>query len=340
MACQCGKEQHQRAPAWHTTAANVLVHPQETFARDGVRMLPILMSLLTRSRMSFDGAISAGWRATMGALCGVDRQVRGTLLRNEDAPALWTASSCPPSAAAADNEEARAVAAKAAAKNDRLFVGAAPLPARSLPAPVAAAAGAAVVQLAADATGTWPATAARMKASAASSSSSSMALSTTAAAAAAARASASSSPEASPASSDSRRAALDATGRTAAPLAELIKLPPCRADAVVGSCKLLCLSPAPKDRARLESLALGSSSAEARRGSNMAARLRRALWEPESSDAAPDILALPDSARRYTMSNTRFAELWSTCLSSNTGSQNTSPLVSCPETWTCQLKLG
>jgi len=35
MACQCGKRQHQRAPAWHTTAANVLRHPQETFARDG-----------------------------------------------------------------------------------------------------------------------------------------------------------------------------------------------------------------------------------------------------------------------------------------------------------------
>jgi len=272
-----------------------------------VFMLPMSMSFFTLARVSRDGAISAGWRATMGALLCVDRQVPGPPARNEGTIAPRRASSCPPAAVLAAQEEVRAAAPETAAEKDPLLLTAARLTAWSL-APSPAAPGAAAVVAAGVSVpsvrkemGVRPAIAARMMASANSSSSSpssSVAPSTTAAAAAAARASASSSPGPWPSSGVVGRAVLGEARWTAAPLSDLTNVPSRMSDALVGSYMLLRRSSPPKDLARLEPPALTSPSSNPPRGSLVAARRRRASWELRSSKAAPDSIALPDSTKR------------------------------------------
>ena len=143
-----------------------------------VLTLPMSMSFFILARVSRDGAISAGWRATMGALLCVDRQVPGPPARNEGTTAPRRASSCPPAAVLAAKEEVRAAAPETAAEEDPLLLTAARLTAWSL-APTPAAPGAAAVVAAGVSVpsvrkemGVRPATAARMTASANSSSSS------------------------------------------------------------------------------------------------------------------------------------------------------------------------
>jgi len=80
-----------------------------------VRALPISIILLTRLKVSSDCEISAVCRATMGALFGVDRQMKGPPVRNVDAPGLRAASFYPRAAAAAVKAAVHAAAAEPAA---------------------------------------------------------------------------------------------------------------------------------------------------------------------------------------------------------------------------------
>jgi len=96
--------------------------------RTGMRLrrcvltFPMSMSLFTLLRVSCECAISAGWRATMGALLGFDGHVPGPPASHGETAALQRASSCPLAAAPAAKEGARSAGANAAAEEDPLLV--------------------------------------------------------------------------------------------------------------------------------------------------------------------------------------------------------------------------